>query len=97
MLKLIGLAVVIAIAVVGWPSIQRWYSGEATPKETVDAVRGKLGNAINPGTSAGGAGNGSLGTASAPHEATPNSPAPAPATTAEPMSANKLMRDMMKD
>lgn len=98
MLRLIGLVVVVAIAVLGWPAFQRWYSGDATPKETIDAVRGKLGDAINPGSSQGG-GSGTATTSASPNPAaaTPQAPVPAPASPPEPMSANKLMRDMMKD
>ena len=42
MFKLIGIIVFVVVLVVGFPSLMRWYSGDATPKETVEEIRGKL-------------------------------------------------------
>jgi hypothetical protein len=42
MFKLIGIVVFFAVLLVGYPALTRWYAGEATPKETVDEIRGKL-------------------------------------------------------
>jgi hypothetical protein len=48
MFKLIGFIVVCAVLAVGYPSLQRWYLGDSTPKQTVDDIRLNLGSAINP-------------------------------------------------
>jgi hypothetical protein len=42
MFKLIGIIVFVVVLVVGYPALSRWYSGDATPKEAVDEIRGKL-------------------------------------------------------
>lgn len=42
MFKLIGIIVFVVVLVVGYPALTRWYSGDATPKEAVDEIRGKL-------------------------------------------------------
>jgi len=42
MFKLIGIIVFIIVLVVGYPALSRWYSGDATPKEAVDEIRGNL-------------------------------------------------------
>ena len=41
MFKLIGIIVFVVVLVVGFPSLMRWYSGDATPKETVEEIRGR--------------------------------------------------------
>jgi hypothetical protein len=46
MFKLIGLAVVVAVIVIGFPSLQRWYAGDATPQQTVNDVRNSLGQKL---------------------------------------------------
>ncbi len=46
MFKLIGFIVFVAVAFFGFSSFQKWYAGEATPKETVSEVRNKLGEAL---------------------------------------------------
>ena len=42
MFKLIGMIVFVVVLVVGYPALSRWYAGDATPKEAVDEIRGKL-------------------------------------------------------
>jgi hypothetical protein len=46
MFNLIGIIVVIIVLVIGFPSLKEWYSGVATPKETVDNIREKLGDSL---------------------------------------------------
>ena len=46
MFKLIGIIVFVVVLVVGFPSLMRWYSGDATPKETVEEIRGKLSDTL---------------------------------------------------
>jgi hypothetical protein len=46
MFRLIGIAVFIFVLVVGFPSLMRWYAGEATPKETVLEIRGKISDTL---------------------------------------------------
>lgn len=46
MFKLIGIIVFVVVLVVGFPSLMRWYSGDASPKETVDEIRGKLSDTL---------------------------------------------------
>lgn len=46
MFKLIGIIVFVVVLVVGYPALSRWYSGDATPKETVNEIRGKLSDTL---------------------------------------------------
>jgi hypothetical protein len=46
MFKVIGFIVMLAVFFIGYPAINRWYSGEATPKETVEEVRNRVGTAL---------------------------------------------------
>ncbi len=46
MFRLIGMVVFFVVAVIGFPSMMRWYSGDATPKETVEEIRGKLSDTL---------------------------------------------------
>ena len=46
MFKLIGLIVVIFVVIVGFPALRDWYSGDATPKETVINIRGRLSESL---------------------------------------------------
>ncbi len=39
MFRLIGIAVVILVLYVGYPSIKRMYNGQETPKETIHEIR----------------------------------------------------------
>ncbi len=46
MFKLIGFIVVIGIFFIGYPAFNRWYSGDSTPKETLEDVRNRVGTAL---------------------------------------------------
>jgi len=46
MFKLIGIIVVVAVVVIGFPALQRWYTGDATPQETVKNVRDSVGQKV---------------------------------------------------
>lgn len=46
MFKLIGIIVVVAVVIIGFPALQRWYTGEATPQETVKDVRESVGQKL---------------------------------------------------
>ena len=46
MFKLIGFIVVFAVAMIGYPALSRWYAGEASPQETVNYVRNRVGNSL---------------------------------------------------
>ena len=47
MFRLIGILVVGFVLYVGWDAFHGWYAGEATPQETVEKVRGQVGDAIS--------------------------------------------------
>lgn len=49
MFRLIGILVVAFVLYVGWDAFQGWYAGEATPQETVEKVRSRVGDAISSG------------------------------------------------
>lgn len=95
MLKLIGLIVVVAIAVVGYPAFQSWYAGDAAPDETVNAVRNRLGEAMRTDTPQ----NAQQPAAQvAPQVSAEAEKKATPAEVkAEPMTANQMMKDMMKE
>jgi len=85
MFKLIGLIVVVAVLVIGYPVLQRWYAGDTTPKEAVNEVRNKIGDAISTDKGAApGAADQAAGGAQADKGG-------------QPTSANQLMKEMMKD
>ena len=46
MLRIIGLLVVIAIVVLGWPQIQQWFNGNISGKQAVGEIRNKVGDKI---------------------------------------------------
>jgi len=46
MFRLIGVIVFLTVLFFGFHSFQKWYAGDATPKETVDEVRNKIGEAL---------------------------------------------------
>lgn len=64
MLKVIGLVVVIAVIVLGLGPLQKWYTGDATPQETVNEIRQRVGESVAGEASQG-------GQASAPDAADP--------------------------
>lgn len=47
MFRLIGILVVAFVLYIGWDAFQGWYAGEATPQETVDKVRSRVGDTIS--------------------------------------------------
>lgn len=94
MFKLIGMIVAVAVLVIGYPALSRWFSGEATPKEAVQDVRNRLGSALLK--------DGNID--APPQQQQAAQPAAAPAAPAapaenprEPMSANQMIKNMMKD
>lgn len=46
MFKLIGVIVFVSVIVIGYPSLKRWYSGEASPQETIHELRNSVGQKI---------------------------------------------------
>ena len=48
MIKLIGYIVLIAVFVLGFPSLKRWYDGQSSPKEAVSEIRENMSQAIAP-------------------------------------------------
>lgn len=46
MFKLIGIVVVVAVFVLGFDAIRKWYVGDATPQETVSEIRKVVGEKI---------------------------------------------------
>jgi hypothetical protein len=46
MFKLIGIIVVVAVLTIGFPALQRWYSGDATPRETVKQISDSVGQKL---------------------------------------------------
>ena len=46
MLRLIGLIVVVAIIVLGWPQIKHFFEGSITGKQAVGEIRNKVGKEI---------------------------------------------------
>ena len=90
MFKLIGFIVVVVVAVIGYPALSRWYAGESSPQETVEDVRNRVGSAL---------------ITDGKQNSQPQQQAgqPAPASTGqndnsrEPMNANQMIKNMMKD
>ena len=92
MFKLIGFIVVLVVVIVGFPSLSSWYTGQSSPKETVEDVRNRLGSAL---------------ITDGKQNSDPNQqqkvsqPTTAPAVqkdnSREPVSANQMIKDMMKD
>ena len=46
MFKLIGVIVFVSVVVIGYPSLKRWYSGEASPQETIHELRNSVGQKL---------------------------------------------------
>jgi hypothetical protein len=46
MFKLIGMVVFVSVVVIGYPSLQRWYSGEASPEQTLNEMRNSVGQKL---------------------------------------------------
>jgi len=93
MFKLIGLVVVIAVVFLGYPALSSWYSGESTPKEAVTDVRNLVGTALI--TDVKGTGNNAPDQQSKTHQSTP--PVPQKENSQEPLNANQMIKNMMKD
>ena len=92
MFKLIGFIVVLAVVVIGYPALSRWYAGESSPQETVEDVRNRVGSAlITDGKQ----------NAQPQQQQQAGQPAPAPTVqndnAREPMIANQMIKNMMKD
>ena len=91
MFKLIGFIVVVAVVVIGYPALSRWYAGDSSPQETVEDVRNRVGSAlITDGKPSGQS-----------QQQQPSQPAPASGSqndnSREPMNANQMIKNMMKD
>lgn len=89
MFKIIGFIVVAVVVVIGYPALSRWYSGESSPQETVEDVRNRVGAAL---------------ITEGKQNAQPQQPAQvAPVSgegnnnSREPINANQMIKDMMKD
>lgn len=50
MFRLIGIIVVIAVCIIAYSSIEKWYEGRATPAETVVNIRDQIGTVLKPST-----------------------------------------------
>ncbi len=46
MFKLIGVIVFVSVMFIGYPSLKRWYSGEASPEETIHELRNNVGQKL---------------------------------------------------
>lgn len=46
MFRLIGIIVVIAVCIIAYSSLEKWYEGRATPAETVVNIRNQVGTAL---------------------------------------------------
>lgn len=91
MFKLIGFVVVVVVVVIGYPALNRWYSGESSPQETVEDVRNRVGSALITDSKQNGL----------PQQQQTGQPAIPPTgqsdNSREPMSANQMIKNMMKD
>lgn len=47
MFKLIGIVIVVSVFVIGFESIRKWYSGDASPEEAVTEIRDRVGKTIS--------------------------------------------------
>jgi hypothetical protein len=50
MFKLIGIVIVVSVFVIGFESIRKWYTGDASPEETVTEIRDRVGKTISGNT-----------------------------------------------
>lgn len=98
MLKIIGFIVVIAVILIGFGPLQKWYTGDATPQETVNEIRQRVGESV--------AGNTAKAEKTVAEETVeltepePPSPEQAPPINQEqdkPLTAESILKDMMKD
>ena len=99
MFRLIGILVVACGVYVGWDAFQGWYAGEATPQETVEKVRSRVGDAISTGNSSGSAGKSDSGIPPFKEEPIENV-APTAQQTNEPpppQDLNSQTRDMLNE
>ncbi len=88
MFMLIGFIVVVVVAVIGYPALSRWYAGESSPQETVEDVRNRVGSALITD-----------GKQNAQPQQQSGQPAPATQNdnSRDPMNANQMIKNMMKD
>jgi hypothetical protein len=88
MFKIIGMAVFFGVLFIGYGAFQDWYTGDATPQETVTEVRKKVGEKIL----------GEESVSSAPSK--PSSPAgETPANASSPgkaLDTDEMLRKMME-
>lgn len=50
MFKIIGVVVVIAVLLIGFGPLQKWYTGDATPQEAVNEIRQRVGESVSGDT-----------------------------------------------
>jgi hypothetical protein len=96
MFKLIGFIVVVVVAVIGYPSLSRWYAGESSPKETVEDVRNRVGTVLITDGKQNAQPNQPQQTGQ-PAQAPVPAPVAQPDNSREPVSANQMIKNMMKD
>jgi hypothetical protein len=94
MFKLIGIVVFVGVVFLGWPSFQKWYYGEATPQETVEQVRNKVGNALITNQLQGSESNPNV--ANQKPIAQTNSQVKVSPSEDKPLTAEQLLRSMNK-
>ncbi len=88
MFKLIGIVVVVAVFVLGFDAIRKWYVGDATPQETVSEVRKLVGEKIGGE----GASDNNLGDSKLGSEGRPQPSAPAK----QGMDTDEMLRKLME-
>lgn len=82
MFKIIGMVVFFGVLFIGYGALQDWYTGDATPQETVTEVRKKVGEKI--------LGDGSVNTA----PSKTNSPAGETPANASDVDVDEMLRKM---
>ncbi len=87
MFKFIGIIVVVAVLYLGFDSLQKWYTGDATPQEAVSEVRKRVGETL-------------VGekTTDSTRQTQPSQSAKPGATPQgnKPLDTDEMLRDMMK-
>jgi len=93
MFKLIGFVVVVVVVVIGYPALSRWYAGESSPQETVEDVRNRLGSALISESK--------QSSQQQQQQQQFDQPKPVPVVrdenSPEPINANQMIKNMMKD
>ncbi len=97
MLKIIGFIVVVAVILIGFGPLQKWYTGDATPQETVNEIRQRVGESVSgDSTSA----ETASGESTEGDDAEPSSAEqllPANQDKDKPLTAEGMLKEMMKD